>query len=194
MRFPYASVIPRLFSIEPTSLSNQYERIGDTFIQLFLLHIPLNFHLVSQVAVATVKCNSVSPKSQFRRARAALSSKTVDTLKEKKMKRFSLVFLAVLCTATALVAQEQTDHKQLMGTICNSACVVPHKGFPTCDLTCTDKTGDVVLVEDSGKVEKIANPKMAMPHMTKRVKVMAATTEKQREDSLRIQRLIETTR
>ena len=107
------------------------------------------------------------------------------------MKRFGLLFLAVLCLATGLFAQGQNDHKQLMGTICNSACVVPHNELPTCDTTCTDRSGDVVLVEDNGKVEKIANPKMAMPHMTKRVKVMVTPTEKERENSLRIQRLIE---
>lgn len=73
----------------------------------------------------------------------------------------------------------------------NSACVQPVKDLPTCNTGCTDQSGDVVLVDDQGKVMKIANPKMATPHMQKHVKVMVVPTEKEREEYLRITQLYE---
>ena len=108
------------------------------------------------------------------------------------MKHSVWFFLGVLCLATSLFAQEPNDQqKQMTGTICNSACVQPVKDLPTCNTGCTDKSGDVVLVDDQGKVVKIANPKMAMPHMRKHVKVMVVPTEKEREEYLRITELDE---
>jgi len=103
------------------------------------------------------------------------------------------LFLGVLCLATSLFAQGPNDgpKKQMTGTICNSGCVQPVKDLPTCNTGCTDKSGDVVLVDDQGKVMKIANPKMAMPHMGKHVKVMVVPTEKEREEYLRIIELSE---
>jgi hypothetical protein len=56
---------------------------------------------------------------------------------------------------------------------------------------CTDKSGDVVLVDDQGKVTKIANPKVAMPYMNKHVKCTGVPTEKEREQALKIMQLQE---
>jgi hypothetical protein len=104
------------------------------------------------------------------------------------MKHPVWLFLGVLCLATSLFSRNQNDdqRKQMTGTICNSACVQPVKDLPTCNTDCTDKSGDVVLVDDQGIVMKIANPKMAMPHMRKHVKIMVVPTEKEREEYLRI--------
>jgi hypothetical protein len=109
------------------------------------------------------------------------------------MKRSALLFFALLCLATSLVAQDsnKSQSKQVIGTICNSACVQPVNNVSTCNTSCTDKSGDVVLVDDQGKVMKIDNPKMAMPHMNKKVKCTAVPTEKQREEYLRIKELSE---
>ena len=108
------------------------------------------------------------------------------------MKRLGWLSLAVVITAASLFANDAKDQqKEITGTICNSACVVPQSDLPTCDLSCTDKSGDVVLVDDAGKVQKIANPKMAMGHMKKHVKCTVAPNEKDREEAVRIQRLIE---
>jgi hypothetical protein len=112
---------------------------------------------------------------------------------EKKMKHRGWLFLTVLSMATSLFAQDsnQNQQKEMTGTICNSACVVRQSNLPTCDTTCTDKSGDCVLVGDKGNVEKIANPQMAMPHMNKRVKVMVVPSEKERENVIRIMHLTE---
>ena len=110
------------------------------------------------------------------------------------MKHSAWLFLAVVCLATSLFAQDAgtSQKKEMTGTICNSACVQPVKDVPTCNTSCTDKSGDVVLVDDSGKVSKIANPNMAMSHMNKKVKCTVVPTEKEREDQLRILELTET--
>jgi hypothetical protein len=89
-----------------------------------------------------------------------------------------------------LYAQEansqQMKPREMSGTICNSSCVTKVDNVSTCDTQCTDKSGDCVIVDDEGNVKKIDNPSMAMPHMGKKVKVMAVPTEKQREDKLHI--------
>jgi hypothetical protein len=98
-----------------------------------------------------------------------------------------------------LLAQNQQENpsqdspKQMMGTICSSACVVQQGGLPTCDTTCTDKSGSAVFVSDSGKVAKVneQDQKMCKSHMGKHVKIMAVPTEKEREESLRVMQLVE---
>jgi hypothetical protein len=107
------------------------------------------------------------------------------------MRKILLLSLGILWSATFLFAQESEKAHEMSGTICNSKCVVQQTNTPTCDVTCTDKSGDVVFVQDDGKVMKIENPKMAMPHMGKHVKMMAQETEKQREELLRIMQLTE---
>ena len=109
------------------------------------------------------------------------------------MKQRGVLFIGVLCLATTLFAQDanKSQQKQVAGTICNSACVVAQSNLSTCDRNCTDKSGDVVLVDDQGKVTKIANPKVAMPYMNKRVKCTAVPTEKEREQALKIMQLQE---
>jgi hypothetical protein len=106
------------------------------------------------------------------------------------MKHAIWVLLGVLCGAMLLFAQEE-KHQKMTGTICNSKCVVQQSGLPTCDPTCTDKSGDPVLVSDKGHVMKIENPNMAMPHMNKHVTMMAVPSEKEREESIRIMELYE---
>lgn len=105
------------------------------------------------------------------------------------MKHAVWLLLGVLCSAMLLFADDKGQ--QMMGTICNSACVVQQANVSTCDTTCTDKSGDAVFVSDAGKVMKIANQEMAMPHMGKHVKMMAVPTEKEREESIRIMQLYE---
>jgi len=107
------------------------------------------------------------------------------------MKYRVYLLLALVCSATLLFAKDKG--KKMTGTICSSACVVKAERLPTCDPTCTAKSGDAVFISDSGSVMKIENPDMAMPHMGKRVKMMATPTEKEREESLRIMQLYEQT-
>ena len=107
------------------------------------------------------------------------------------MTRMMLLCVAVLCFTGLLYSQEASSNPnahEMSGTICNSACVTKAQNLSTCDTSCTDKSGDCVLVDDQGNVEKIQNPSMAMPHMGKHVKVHAVRvpTEKEREAEVRL--------
>jgi hypothetical protein len=70
------------------------------------------------------------------------------------MKHRGWLFLTVLSMATSVFAQDskRDQQKQMTGTICNSACVVRQSDLPTRDTSCTDQSGDWVLVDDKGKV------------------------------------------
>lgn len=94
------------------------------------------------------------------------------------MKKIVGLLVAVFCSSMLLYAQQAgkssqgaTQGTEMTGWICNSKCVTHDAGKAACDQTCSDKSGDVVFVEDSGKVTKIANPDMAMDKMGKKVKV-----------------------
>jgi len=109
------------------------------------------------------------------------------------MKQATWLLAGVLCSAMLVAAQNtQSDQPQQMkGTICNSACVVQQAHTPTCDPTCTEKSGPTVFVSDSGKVHKIANQEMATPHTGKHVTMKCVPTAEQREESVRITELYE---
>jgi len=114
------------------------------------------------------------------------------------MKRIGLLFLFILGFATLMLAQDsampaQHSNKkmEMSGTICRSSCVTVVDNLSTCDKSCTDKSGDAVLVDDQGQVQKIANQDMCMPHMGKHVKMMVTPTESERENTLRIMQLTE---
>jgi hypothetical protein len=68
-------------------------------------------------------------------------------------------------------SQSQEKGQEMTGWICNSKCVSHSAAKAACDETCTDKSGDVVFVDETGKVTKIANPDMVMDKMGKKVKV-----------------------
>jgi len=84
------------------------------------------------------------------------------------MKRISWLFLAVLCSAILLNAEDQGNAKS--GWVCNSKCVVQSAGSTTCDPTCTEKSGDAVFISDEGTVSNISNPDTCASHMNKHVK------------------------
>jgi len=96
------------------------------------------------------------------------------------MKRLVGLLMTLFCSCMLLYAQQsskttqsqQTDKgTEMTGWICNSKCVTHDAGKAACDQTCSDKSGDVVFVDDSGKVTKVANPDMAQDKMGKKVKV-----------------------
>ncbi|SRR6266849_842515 len=60
---------------------------------------------------------------------------------------------------------------EMVGYFCDSKCVKQDAGKAACDLNCTEKGGDAMFVDDQGKATKVANPKMTMGKMGKKVKV-----------------------
>ncbi len=103
------------------------------------------------------------------------------------MKRIAWLFLVALGSVTLVHAQSSTNPMELSGTVCESTCVSRVNNLATCDKTCTDQSGDAVLVDDQGNIMKIANQNMCKSHMGKHVKVEAVPTEKEREQTLQEQ-------
>ncbi len=81
------------------------------------------------------------------------------------------LLLAVLASAMSLYAEDLGKATKKSGLLCNSMCVKQSAGYAACDQTCTDKTGDVVLVDDQGQVFNIANQDKVTSHTGKKVKV-----------------------
>lgn len=71
------------------------------------------------------------------------------------MRRIAWLFLVVLGSVNLMQAQDSTTS----GTACQSTCVTKVDTVSTCDVSCTDKSGEAVLVDDQGKVMTIANHK-----------------------------------
>ncbi len=90
------------------------------------------------------------------------------------MKRAAWLLVVVLCSATFLFAGEKKKSHEMTGWICNAKCVTQAAAKATCDQSCSEKDGDVVFVDAKGRVTKISNPEMAMPHAGKKVKMKAA--------------------
>lgn len=109
------------------------------------------------------------------------------------MQRIALLFLFIL-GCVALMHAQSSNTKTLNGTVCDSSCVVQENGLATCDKSCTIKSGEAVLVDDQGKLMRVANQDVCKSHIGKHVKATvkptdrpaaaAAPTEKQREQEL----------
>src|SRR5271169_2963463 len=106
------------------------------------------------------------------------------------MSRIAWLFLLVLCLAVFVCAQNSSGAQEMNGTICDSQCVVQQGGLATCDLTCTEKSGEAVFVGDNGTVMQVANQDMCKSHMGQHVKMTAkhvdAPAERQREQWIEI--------
>jgi hypothetical protein len=73
------------------------------------------------------------------------------------MKRIARLLVAVLGLGVSLLADDMGKATEMTGTLCNNKCVTQTASHAACDQNCTDKSGDVVMVDDQGKVFKIAN-------------------------------------
>jgi hypothetical protein len=78
---------------------------------------------------------------------------------------------AVVISTASLHADDMGKMTDMSGILCNSKCVTQSAGHAACDMGCADKSGDVVLVDDQGKVFKIENQDKVMPHVSKKVKM-----------------------
>jgi hypothetical protein len=108
------------------------------------------------------------------------------------MKRiFGLFAIAAVVFSTAFVFGEDMKSHKMTGTICDAKCVTQSSNLATCDTSCTERSGTAVFVDDRGTVKQIANQEMCKSHMNKHVKMTAAPSEEQREETVRIQELEE---
>lgn len=79
---------------------------------------------------------------------------------------------AVLVSAISMYAQDAGKATPMTGMLCNSKCVKQDSGQAACDQKCAEKKGDIVLIDDQGRVLKIANQEKVAPHAGKKVKMM----------------------
>jgi hypothetical protein len=84
----------------------------------------------------------------------------------------SLAVLAVLVSAISIQAQDASKAAPMTGFLCNSKCVKQSSGSAACDQNCAEKSGEIVLIDDQGRVLKIANQEKVAPHAGKKVKMM----------------------
>src|SRR5512146_2418033 len=93
------------------------------------------------------------------------------------MRRTALLLIVTLSSAMVMVAAQDQDNagnnssKEMIGWICNAKCVDRSSGTPTCNQNCAEAVGEVVFIQDNGKVTKIANQQMAEPMAGKKCKV-----------------------
>jgi len=87
------------------------------------------------------------------------------------MKRLAWLFLAVLCSAVLLNAEDKAE--TMSGWICDSKCVVQSAGRNTCDANCTERSGEAVFISDQGEVSGVSNQDVCSSHMGKHVKATA---------------------
>jgi hypothetical protein len=87
------------------------------------------------------------------------------------MKRMAGLLAIVLGSMTLLFPQDKAKGTEMTGVLCNSKCVKQDAGKAVCDSTCSEKSKDVVFVDDQGKATPVANPNMAKGKMGKKVKV-----------------------
>ena len=73
------------------------------------------------------------------------------------MKRIACLLVAVLGLGISLFAEDMGKATEMTGWLCNNKCVAQTAGQAACDQNCADKSGDVVMVDDQGRVFKIAN-------------------------------------
>lgn len=104
------------------------------------------------------------------------------------MKRIVWLVIAVLGLGISLYAGDADKSMNMTGMLCNSKCVTQSAGQAACDSNCQDRTGDIVLVDDQGKVIKIANQEKVMPMNGKKVK-MKCHKDKKNPDSMYVDSL-----
>src|SRR5215813_3811461 len=85
--------------------------------------------------------------------------------------------LTVVLGSALLYAQQMSKAVEMSGTICDSNCVTQTEGQSACNLKCTQKGGDAIFIDDTGKATKIANPEKVKGYMGKHVKAKCKMME-----------------
>jgi hypothetical protein len=87
------------------------------------------------------------------------------------MKRFVGLMVLVLCMSTFVSAEDKSKGTEMTGTICDQKCVKQDAGKASCDLSCTEQSGNAMFLDDQGKAWNVTNPSVCKGKMGKKVKV-----------------------
>lgn len=100
-------------------------------------------------------------------------------MRNQHIKRAVCILVLVFATTPFLSAQDKNKGNDMSGTICDQKCVKQDAGKASCDLGCTEQSGNAAFIDDQGKVWKVANPAMCKGKMGKKVKVNCRPMENQ---------------
>lgn len=92
-------------------------------------------------------------------------------MRNKHIKRVVCIIALVFATAPFLSAQDKNKGNDMTGTICDQKCVKQDADKASCDLSCTEQSGQAAFVDDEGKAWKVANPAVCKGKMGKKVKL-----------------------
>jgi hypothetical protein len=99
------------------------------------------------------------------------------------MKRIAWLLVPISCLAIFLFAEGQNNSSQnnsnqnqaseMTGWVCNAKCVSQNASTATCDTNCSEASGPVVFVSNTGQVLQISNQAKAQPMSGKQCKMKA---------------------
>ena len=90
-----------------------------------------------------------------------------------KMKRIAWLLVLMFGAASFLFASDKNNSHEMTGWICNAKCVDQSSGMATCNKNCSETSGDVVFINEKGKVYQISNQPKAQPMSGKKCKMKA---------------------
>ena len=93
------------------------------------------------------------------------------------MKRIVCIMALVFAATPFLFAGDKNKGSEMTGTVCDQKCVKQDADKASCDLNCTEKSGEAAFVDDQGNVWKVANPAVCKGKMGKKAKVRGKQME-----------------
>ena len=98
------------------------------------------------------------------------------------MKRIAWLLAPVLLSAVSLYAEDMSKDAGMSGVLCNSNGVVQNEGHAACDQAYAGQGGEVVFVDQQGRVFKIANQDKVVLRAGKKAKTKSKPV-KDKEDT-----------
>jgi hypothetical protein len=83
-----------------------------------------------------------------------------------------------------LPGQEKNKGVEMTGVICDQKCVKQDAGKAACDLSCTERSGEALFVDDQGKATKIANPQICKGKINNKATIRGEKIKKQDEEQM----------
>ena len=93
------------------------------------------------------------------------------------MRRMVWLLIAGLTLVVSVDAEDTGKATPMTGWLCDSKCVTQTSGHAACDQSCTEKSGEVVFIDEQDRVLKIANQDKVTLHAGKKVKMKCRPVE-----------------
>ena len=93
------------------------------------------------------------------------------------MKRIVCTMALLFAATPVLFAGDKNKGSEMSGTVCDQKCVKQDADKASCDLNCTENSGEAAFVDDQGNVWKVANPAVCKGKMGKKATVRGKQLE-----------------